>query len=186
MEDEQIIRLYFDRNETAISETDKKYGSYCMKIAMNILSSEPDSEECINDVWLKMWNSIPPSRPQNLAAYAGKITRNLSINKYKMRYAEKRIEGEFAVSLDELDDCVPGGDTMDTEQQAKLIGKSISDFLRGQKELARKVFVCRYFYCDSVSEIAERFGISESHVKTLLLRTRSKLKTHLEREGVTV
>lgn len=186
MEDEQIIRLYFDRNETAISETDKKYGSYCMKIAMNILSSEPDSEECINDVWLKMWNSIPPSRPQNLAAYAGKITRNLSINKYKMRYAEKRIEGEFAVSLDELDDCIPGGDTMDEEERSKLIGKSISDFLRGQKELARKVFVCRYFYCDSVSEIAERFDISESHVKSMLLRLRLKLKTHLEREGVTV
>ena len=103
-----------------------------------------------------------------------------------MKYAGKRAEGEFAVSLDELDECVPGGETMDMEEQARLIGRSISEFLHTQKELARKVFVCRYFYCDSVSEIAERFDISESHVKSLLFRTRSKLKTHLEREGITV
>ena len=186
MEDEQIIDLYLNRNEAAISETEKKYGPYCMKIAMNILESEPDSEECVNDVWLKTWNSIPPNRPQSLATYLGKITRNISINKYKMKYAGKRAEGEFAVSLDELDECVPGGETMDMEEQARLIGKSISEFLHTQKELARKVFVCRYFYCDSVSEIAERFDISESHVKSLRFRTRSKLKTHLEREGITV
>lgn len=186
MDDLQIIDLYFDRSEAAIRETEIKYGSYCKKIAMNILSNEQDSEECLSDALLKVWNSIPPNRPQNLAAYIGKVIRNLSINRYKMKYAEKRAEGEFAVSLDELDDCIPGGDTMDEEERSKLIGKSISDFLRGQKELARKVFVCRYFYCDSVSEIAERFDISESHVKSMLLRLRLKLKTHLEREGVTV
>lgn len=186
MDDEQIINLYFDRNETAISETDKKYGAYCMKIAMNILENAHDSEECINDVWLRTWNSIPPNRPQSLNAYVGKITRNLSINRYKMKYAEKRAEGEFAVSLDELDECVSGGEMMDDNEQAKLIGRSISDFLHTQKELARKIFVCRYFYCDSIAEIAKRFDISESHVKSTLHRTRSKLKTHLEREGVTI
>ena len=186
MKDSEIIKLFFQRNSMAISETQSKYGCTCGRIAYNILHNHEDSEECVNDVWLKTWDSIPPNRPQSLATYLGKITRNISINKYKMKYAGKRAEGEFAVSLDELDECVPGGETMDMEEQARLIGKSISEFLHTQKELARKVFVCRYFYCDSVSEIAERFDISESHVKSLLFRTRSKLKTHLEREGITV
>ena len=115
MNDEQIVELYFRRDETAIAESEKKYGAYCMKIAMNILSSELDSEECVNDVWLGAWRSIPPQRPSNLATYLGKITRNLSINRYKMKYADKRAMNEFAISLDELDECVPGGEPVEDD-----------------------------------------------------------------------
>lgn len=186
MNDEQIVELYFRRDETAIAESEKKYGAYCMKIAMNILSSELDSEECVNDVWLGAWRSIPPQRPSNLATYLGKITRNLSINRYKMKYADKRAMNEFAISLDELDEFVPGGEPVEDDGRIGQIGESINVFLHGQKALDRRVFVCRYFYSDSVAEIAERFGISESRVKSLLFRMRSKLKAHLERDGITV
>lgn len=186
MNDEQIVDLYFRRDEAAIAESQKKYGAYCMKIAMNILSSEPDSEECVNDVWLGAWRSIPPQRPANLATYLGKITRNLSINRYKMKYAEKRAVNEFSLSLDELDECVPGGEPVENDERVGQIGESINDFLHGQKSLDRRVFVCRYFYGDSISEIAERFGISESRIKSLLFRMRSKLKAHLEKDGITV
>lgn len=186
MNDEAIVELYFKRDEQAIAESQTKYGAYCTKIAMNILYDELDSEECVNDTWLGAWRSIPPKRPSNLATYLGKITRNLSINRYNMRYAEKRAINEFTVSLDELDECVPGGEPVENDERVGLIGASISDFLHTQKSLDRRVFVCRYFYCDPISEIAERFGISESRVKSLLFRMRSKLKAHLEKDGITV
>lgn len=186
MNDEQIVELYFARNEAAIAETKKKYSAYCMKIARNILGNELDCEECLNDTWLGVWRSVPPKRPSNLATYLGKITRNLSINRYKMKYAEKRAVNEFSVSLDELDECVPGGESVDSDDQIVSVGASINSFLHTQKVLDRKVFVCRYFYCDSVADIAERFDMSESRVKSLLFRMRTKLKTHLEKDGITV
>lgn len=186
MNDEQIVGLYLERDEQAIAESEKKYGAYCMKIAMNILSSELDSEECVNDTWLRAWRSIPPQEPTNLATYLGKITRNLSINRYKMKYAEKRAINEFTVSLDELDECVPGGEAVENEERVGQIRDSINDFLHTQKELDRKVFVCRYFYCDPVAEIAKRFEISESRVKSLLFRMRSRLKAHLEADGIAI
>lgn len=186
MNDEAIVELYFQRNETALEESRRAYGAYCMKIAMNILSSGPDSEECVNDTWLGAWRSIPPKRPENLAAYLGKLTRNLAINRYRMRHAEKRAGDEFALSLEELDACVPGDRSADPASEAGQVGESISAFLRTQKPLDRRVFVCRYFYCDSIAEIAERFGISESRVKSLLFRMRGKLRTHLEQDGITV
>lgn len=182
MEDHDIIALYFERNEQAIGETSRKYGGYCGSIAMNILSSAEDTEECLNDTWLRTWNSIPPSRPNVFRVFLGKITRNLALDKYKARNAEKRAGGEFAMSLDELNECVGTEDDRDTS----VIGESISRFLRGQPRETRSVFVCRYFYCDSIADIARRFGISEGKVKTLLFRTRAKLKIHLEGEGITV
>lgn len=186
MNDEQIIQLYFQRDEAAIEETRRQYGAYCAKIAMNILRDSQDSEECTNDTWFAAWRSIPPQRPSNLAAYLGKITRNLSINRYKMRSAEKRISSECTVSLDELSECIPGGGAVEQDAQVGVIAGSISQFLRTQKPLDRRVFVCRYFYCDPIAEIAERFGISESRVKSLLFRMRARLKAHLEREGIPV
>lgn len=186
MKDEQIIELYFERNEAAIEESRKKYGAYCMKIAENILGNQLDSEECTNDTWLGAWNSIPPNRPSNLATYLGKITRNLSINRYKMKHAEKRSINEFTVSLDELSECVPGELSPENSDALGRVSASISEFLHTQKPLDRRVFVCRYFYCDSISEIAERFDISESKTKSLLFRMRSKLKAHLEKDGITV
>lgn len=182
MEDHEIVELYWSRDERAIGETASKYGSYCGSIAMNILSSAEDTEECLNDTWLRTWNSIPPTRPSVLRVFVGKIARNLALDRYKARNAEKRAGGEFAMSLDELDECVGAEDSLESER----IGESISRFLRTQSREARSVFVCRYFYCDSVSDIARRFGLSESKVKSMLFRTRSKLKIHLEGEGITV
>ena len=182
MEDRDIIEMYFARNEKAISETADKYGSYCGSIAMNILSSREDTEECLADTWLRAWNCIPPHRPNLLRVFLGKITRNLALDRYKARTAEKRAGGEFAMSLDELDECIGAVD----ERESAEIGESISRFLRTQPKETRSVFVCRYFYCDSIADIAKRFGISEAKVKTLLFRTRNKLKIHLEGEGITV
>lgn len=182
MEDRDIIEMYFARDERAIAETSDKYGGYCGSIAMNILSSREDTEECLNDTWLRAWNSIPPHRPNVLRVFLGKITRNLALDKYRARTAEKRAGGEFAVSLDELDECVG---TIDEGESAE-IGESISRFLRTQSKETRSIFVCRYFYCDSIGDIARRFGISEAKVKTLLFRTRNKLKIHLEGEGIKV
>jgi len=186
MNDEQIIELYFERNETAITESKEKYGAYCMKIAMSILSNELDSEECLNDTWYGAWRSIPPKRPSNLATYFGKITRNLSINRYKMRFADKRVINEFTVSLDELSECVSIDSAVESDEQIREVGASISRFLHTQKELDRKVFVCRYFYCEPIAEIAAHFEVSESRIKSLLFRMRSRLKKHLEKEGVVV
>lgn len=186
MKDEQIIELYFERNENAICESEKKYGAYCTKISMNILNDRLDSEECVNETWFGAWRSIPPKHPSNLATYFGKITRNLSINRYKMKYSGRRIVNEFTLSLDELSECLSKDNDVENDMQVKIVGESISRFLRTQKELARKVFVCRYFYCDSIAAIAENFNVSESNVKSLLFRTRSKLKIHLEKEGIIV
>lgn len=186
MNDEEIIGLYFERNEAAITESEKKYGAYCMKIAMNILNNENDSLECLNDTWFGAWRSIPPKKPSNLATYLGKITRNLSINRYKMKCADKRKINEFAVSLDELSECVSGYEFAENENQADMIGSSISMFLHRQKPLDRRVFVCRYFYCDSIADIAKQFDISESRVKSLLFRMRSRLKTHMKNDGIII
>lgn len=182
MEDHDIISLYFARNERAILATSEKYGGYCGSIAMNILSSHEDTEECLNDTWLRTWNSIPPHRPNILRVFVGKITRNLALDKYKARNAEKRAGGEFAMSLEELGECIG----VSEEKESAEIGASISRFLHAQPKETRSVFVCRYFYCDSIADIARRFGMSEGKVKTLLFRTRSKLKIHLEEEGITV
>ena len=186
MNDEQIIELYFERNEAAITKSKEKYGAYCLKIAMNILNDTLDSEECLNDTWFSAWRSIPPKRPSNLAAYLGKITRNLSINCYKMKHADRRIANQFTLSLDELSECVSVGDDVESDEQAGAIGASISQFLHTQNEFDRRVFVCRYFYCDSIAEIADRFQVSESRVKSLLFRLRAKLKIHMEQEGIAV
>ena len=169
MEDLEIIELYWSRDECAIGETAAKYGSYCGSIVMNILASAEDTEECLNDTWLRTWNSIPPTRPNVLRVFVGKIARNLALDKYKARNAEKRAGGEFAMSLDEWDECVG----VEDERESRVIGESISRFLRTQPRDARSIFVCRYFYCDSVSDISRRFGMSESKVKSMLFRTRA-------------
>lgn len=182
MQDHDIIELYFARDERAIAVTAAQYGGYCHSIAMNILSCESDAEECVNDTWLRAWNAIPPTRPNALRVFVGKITRNLALDRYRARTAEKRAGGEFAMSLDELDECVGVVD----ERESILIGESISKFLRTQPELARKMFVCRYFYCDSIADIARRFRVGEGMVKSTLFRVRGKLRDHLEKEGISV
>ena len=182
MQDHDIIELYFARDERAIAATAAQYGGYCHSIAMNILSCESDAEECVNDTWLRTWNAIPPTRPNVLRVFVGKITRNLALDRYRARTAEKRAGGEFAMSLEELNECVGVVD----ERESILIGESISKFLRTQPELARKMFVCRYFYCDSIADIAQRFRVGEGMVKSTLFRVRGKLRDHLEKEGISV
>jgi RNA polymerase sigma-70 factor (ECF subfamily) len=189
MEDKQIVELYWERDERAIAESDAKYGRYCVQIAMNLLENAQDAEECVNDTYLRAWNAIPPSRPVKLGAFLGKITHNLSLDRYKAKKTAKRGNSLFLVSLDELSECVPDGSTgfesgFDDETEARRIGECINKFLRKQSGEVRDIFICRYFYSDSIGEICRRFGQSESKVKSLLHRTRSKLKKFLESEGI--
>ena len=183
MEDREIIDLYWQRDEHAIDETANKYGGYCMKISMNILGNPADSEENVNDTYLQAWKSIPPHRPNLLLAFLGKIARNLALNRYKANHTQKRFANEFALSLDELDLCTPSGISVEDEAQIGELSNSISRFLYEQKEEVRNVFVCRYFYSDSIEQIAKRFGYSQSKIKSMLMRTRTRLRDWLEKEG---
>ncbi|MDD6094831.1 MAG: sigma-70 family RNA polymerase sigma factor [Clostridia bacterium] len=181
MDDKDILELYLRRDEEAIKQTSDKYRSYCMKIAMNILGSAEDSEECINDAYLAAWNSIPPKMPQILKAYLGKLTRNISLNRYNLMTAQKRGGGDFALSLDELSDCIA-----DSEKDEEQLAALIDGFLYTQSKKARQIFVRRYFYCDPVAKIAKLFGISESSVKSMLFRTRERLRRYLAENGISV
>lgn len=183
MDDKQIVELYWQRDEHAIEATAAKYGPYCMKISRNILEDRADSEENVNDTYLHAWNAMPPQRPAILQAFLGKIARNLALNRYKAKSAQKRQGDALALSFDELDDCAVSLSGPEIETAAAELGASISAFLRTQSEDARSMFILRYFYCDSIEEISSRFGCGESRVKTTLLRTRRKLKQHLIKEG---
>ena len=189
MEDNQIVDLYRERDERAISESDAKYRRYCVQIAMNILENAQDAEECVNDTYLQAWNTIPPGSPDKLGVFLGKITRNLSLERYKAKKTAKRGNSLFLVSLDELSECVPDGSTgfgsgFDDEAEASRVGECVNKVLRKQSGEVRDIFICRYFYSDSIWEICRRFGHSESKVKSLLHRTRRKLKKFLESEGI--
>ena len=184
MDDRQIIALYNERSEAALSETAKKYGRYCRSIAYNILSNEEDCEECVNDTWLKAWEAIPPQCPDSLPAFLGRITRNLALNRYKHNTREKRGGGQTPLVLEELADCIPGGSNAETAAEEALLVEVLNRFLEGLPVQKRKIFLRRYWYMSSVKEIAADFGLSESNVKMTLLRTRSKLKQTLEKEGI--
>ena len=184
MEDEKIIDLYFDRNERAIRETDAKYGTHCRKIAYNILNSCEDSEECVNDTYLGAWNAIPPTRPNSFVAFLSRITRNLSLKRLEYRSRAKRSDA-LMVSFEELESVLPD-DRFAPAVSDEEIGSLISRFLESLKEDARNIFVRRYFFFDSVKDIAEHYSFTESKVKNLLLRTRSKLRDYLQKEGVSI
>ena len=183
MEDNQIIELFWQRDESAITETGRKYGAYCRTIANNILQNNEDAEECVNDTWLKAWNSIPPHRPENLRLFLAKITRNLSFNRYNENTAKKRGGKEITLVLDELAECIE--DRSDVEQiiMAKELKECIKSFVTTLHERDRNVFVRRYFFVDTVKEIAGRYGLSESNVMVILSRTRKLLKEKLKKEG---
>lgn len=183
MNDNEIIDLYWQRNDQAIKETSDKYGTYCLKISLNILKDLSDSEENVNDTYMQAWSSIPPHWPDSLKAFLAKIARNLALNKYKAAHAQKRCVSEFALSLDELDICTPSKITVEDEVGIAQLSKCINDFLYRQSTDVRRVFVCRYFYCDSIEDIAVRFGYSHSKIKSMLMRTRARLRIHLEKEG---
>ena len=184
MDDERIIALYFERDESAIAETQKKYGSYLFTIANNILHSKEDAEECENDTYLRAWNSIPPQKPNILSAFLGRIARNTSLKRLKKKNAERRGGGEALLSLDELKDCIPSGGGFRNELSESALSDTISAFLRSLPDTERRIFICRYWYCDPISDICRRFSFGESRVKMMLKRTRERLLVHLQKEGV--
>ena len=182
--DTQIVELYWQRDELAITESREKYGKYCNKVAYSILGNPEDAEECEHDTYLTAWNTIPPERPVLLRAYLAKITRNLSVSLLRERSAQKRGGGEVTLSLQELEGCIPFGRNFDEEMEARHLAELLNQFLRQLPEDDRNVFVCRYWRCDSVASIAKQFSFGESKVKMMLLRTRTKLRRYLEKEGV--
>lgn len=184
MEDQDIIALYWARQERALEETDRKYGSYCWTIAHNILRSREDSEECVNDTWLRAWNAIPPQRPAIFPSFLGSITRNLSLDRYKAGRTGKRGGGQTALALEELDDCIPGRCDVEQALTDAELARSIDRFLRGLPERDRCVFLRRYWYVDSLQDIARRYHLAVGTVKSSLHRTREKLRCYLEAEGV--
>lgn len=183
MEDEKIIDLYWARNQTAIRETEQKYGRYCGRIACNILHDAGDTEECLNDTWLRAWNSMPAERPGILSAFLGAITRNLSLDRYRRKHSAKRGGGVMPFIYDELHDCVGGEEPFHYVAQEELVA-AIDRFLAGMEKESRVIFVRRYWYMDQTREIAERLAVSESKVKSSLFRSRKKLYAYLEQEGL--
>lgn len=183
MDDNGIIRLYWERNDRAISITSEKYGSYCKSIARNILNNEEDAEECVNDTYLNAWNSMPEHWPEQLATFLGKITRNLSFNKYKHNHAEKRGGGEITLVLDELEDCVSDNENVGQSIDRQELAKAISSFVRGLSTRKRNIFIRRYWYADPVSKIAADYGMTQGSVSKALERTRKQLKSYLTERG---
>ncbi len=183
MDDEMIINLYWERSEAAITETANKYGRYCRAIAFNILSNNADAEECENDTYMAAWNSMPPTRPNKLLAFLGRLTRNIALDRYDYNKAKKR-NGEFDTLLSELGDIIFSQIDVEEEYEAKEVSKFISEFLHGSNVENRVIFLRRYWFSDSINDISVQFGMSESKVKSILYRMRKKLKKYLEKEGV--
>jgi RNA polymerase sigma-70 factor (ECF subfamily) len=186
MDDEKIIDLYFARDESAITATALKYGAYCRAIANGILRSHEDSQECVNDTYLRAWEAIPPKRPTMFRVYLGKITRNLSLDRHRWLNASKR-GGDIVTTLyGELNECIPGTETIEAEIEAGFITKTIDASLRRMNQEMRLVFMRRYWHADSIETIAGRYQMTEGKVKSMLFRARKKLKADLEGEGVYV
>ena len=184
MEDAKIIQLYWDRDSDAITQTADKYGNYCLSIAKNILGNNEDAEECVNDTYMNAWNAMPPHRPHMLSTFLGKITRNLSFNRYRHMHADKRGGSQIPAVLEELSECVSGKDNVEQEIEYKELVKAIDAFLDTLSPEKRNIFVCRYWYTDSISSIAIRHGMKESAVSMTLHRLRMKLHNYLSERGL--
>jgi RNA polymerase sigma-70 factor (ECF subfamily) len=189
LDDNEIIDLFWLRDEKAIAVTSEKYGAMCKGIAYNVLGNSSDAEECFNDALLKLWNSIPPARPHALSCYVSTVVRNSALDVYRKDRAEKRVPSELTVSLDELWDLPDNSDSDFFKEENNRLEEErlleiINRFLGAQKSEFRKIFVCRYYYFDAVKDIAVRFKMSESKVKSVLFRLRNKLRKILEKEGL--
>ena len=184
MEDEEILALYFARSERAIAETETKYGWYCKGVAYRILASFDDTQECVNDTWLKAWNAIPPAKPENLQAFLGKITRNGALHRLRASKARKRGGTSVSLALSELGECVSDGETPETAFLRRELSESLNRFLGKLSKEKRVIFVLRYWYLYSIKEIAQKMGMRENTVSSTLFRLRKQLKIHLEQEGV--
>ena len=183
MDDRQIIDLYFARQEQAIKETAKKYGKYCFAIARNILQNSSDAEETVNDTYIGAWNSIPPHRPTMLSTYLGKITRRLALKRWTANRTQKRGGGEVALALEELAGCIPSDFDVESRMELAELTGILNGFVQNLPHTERDVFLCRYWYLDSIDAISHRFDFSQSKVKSMLSRTRKKLYAHLQKEG---
>lgn len=184
MEDKQIVELYLRRNEQAIDQTAKKYGNYCFSIANNILDNYEDAEETVSDTYVGAWNAIPPHRPVNLGTFLGKIARRLAIKRWRMSRTQKRGGGEMPLVLEELSGCIPAESDPEKELEMAELSGVLNRFVRELPQTERNVFVCRYWYMDSIQDIGKRYGFSQSKVKSMLSRTRKKLLTYLNKEGI--
>lgn len=184
MEDSDIVALYWARREQAVTETAAKYGSYCHSIAQNILANPEDAEESVNDAYLAAWNAIPPHRPAVLRTFLGKLTRRQALKKWRDGVREKRGGGETALALEELEECVPSGSGAEDAVMAAELALALRRFVAGLPDTERRVFLCRYWYLDPVRTVSRTFGFSESKVKSMLHRTRTKLRTYLQKEGM--
>jgi RNA polymerase sigma-70 factor (ECF subfamily) len=182
MDDKQVVELYFARAESAITETDRKYGRYCHSIAYHILDSREDAEEVVNDTYLKTWNTIPPNRPDSLKPYVGMISRQLALDRYEAYHTRKR-GGQVPLVPEELSECIPDGDSREDIGESIALRDALNKFVRGLPDRAQRVFIQRYWYTCTVAEIARENGMKESAVGVLLFRTRKKLKLFLHKEG---
>ncbi len=183
MRDDDIVELYWKRDEQAIKETEVKYGKYLFTIAHNILHDRMDSEECLNDTYLGTWNRIPPSRPKLLQVFLAKVTRNLALDRYRRNTAERRVPSDLVSSYEELDDCISVGMSVEEEYAVRELGRLLNEFIRTLDSRGEFIFFCRYYYADPLEDIADRLALSRSTVVRELSRIRKRLKSHLEKEG---
>ena len=184
MNDSQIVALFFDRDQRAIEETAARYGNYCYSIVHNILNNREDAEEAVSDTYLALWDAIPPHKPTVLRTFLGKIARRTALKQWEKMRTQKRGCGEVALALEELSEYLSDGTTPETAIQAAELTQILNAFLRKLTKEERPVFVCRYWYLDSIADIAARFGFSQSKIKSMLARTRIKLRAALTKEGI--
>lgn len=184
MDDKQIVDLFFQRNEEAIKQTEQKYSRYCNYIAANILQSHQDCEECVSDAYMRLWNSIPPNRPDSLKSYLGTVTRNLALDRYDKSTAKKR-KSSAELVYDEIAECIPDTGSSDLTEELAL-KNALNKFLGSLNQKKRIVFMQRYWYLSSVKDIAAQNGLTENNVKIMLMRLRAKLKKFLEKEGINI
>lgn len=183
MLDRDIVALYWKRSEEAIAQTQRKYGNFCLSIARNILPFLEDAQECVNDTYLAAWDAMPPHKPKILSTFLGKLTRRISIDRWRRLSAQKRGGDTVTLALDELGECIASDSDPHKQVEAKELGQIITRFLQKQDDLDRVVFVRRYYGLQKIEAIAKEFGISESNAKTMLFRTRQKLREYLAKEG---
>lgn len=186
MEDSQIVALFINRDQRAIREAEAKYGAYCFRIAQGILQNKEDAEEAVNDTWLGAWTSIPPHKPAMLSTYLGKITRRAALKRWEHRRCSKRGGGEVDLALEELAEILPDRNTPQAALENGDLTRILNEFLLGIPQTERNIFVCRYWYLDPIAKIAKGHGFTQSKVKSMLARTRKKLQTTLEKEGISL
>ncbi|HIW73746.1 MAG TPA: RNA polymerase sigma factor [Firmicutes bacterium] len=184
MDDRQIVDLFWERSDSAIAESQRKYAGYCFSIAYAILDNREDAHECVNTALLRAWKAIPPARPERLSAFLGKITRNLAMNRRKQAAAGKRGGGQAPLALSELEECLPDARSTEAEADDRALAETLNRFLAGLPAEKRRLFVRRYWYMQPLASLAAQAGGSESRIKSQLFRLRKQLKAHLETEGI--